>query len=58
MTIEQRKRAEEGRGYWAVYVQINGYVFLPTSDGLRRLSRNLDLSQRYLANRITAYLEA
>lgn len=58
MTIEQRKMAEEGRGYWMVYVQINGYAFYPTTEGLRKLARNLDLTQAYLAKRINAYLEA
>ena len=58
MTTEQRKIAEEGRGYWTVYVQTNGYAFRPTADGLRKLARNLDLTPSYLAKRITAYLEA
>ncbi len=58
MTIAQRKIAEEGRGYWMVYVQINGYAFRPSADGLRKLARNLDLTQAHLAKCITAYLEA
>jgi len=58
MTLNQRKLAEEGRGYWMVYVQINGYAFRPNKEGLRKLARNLDLNEPYLAKRITAYLEA
>ena len=58
MTTTQRNIAEEGRGYWTVYVQINGYAFSPSAEGLRKLSRNLDLTTTYLSKCITAYLEA
>lgn len=58
MTISQRKIAEEGRYYWMMYVQINGYAFRPNAKGLNKLSRNLDLTQAHLARCITAYLEA
>ncbi len=58
MTIQQRKDAEEGRGYWTEYVLINGYAFYPNEVGLKKLARILDLDLAYLRKRITAYLEA
>jgi hypothetical protein len=58
MTTEQMKYAKEGRDYWQQYVAVNGYAFRPTEDGLKKLSRNLDLNVPYLRKCINAYLEA
>jgi hypothetical protein len=58
MTIDQRKIALEGRDYWGQYVRINGYAFRPTPNGLRSLSKNIDISIAHLSRCITAYLEA
>lgn len=58
MTFEQRKYAKEGRDYWLQYVSINGYSFSPKEDGLKKLSRNLDLNIPHLRKCINAYLSA
>lgn len=58
MTQGQRNLAKEGREYWFQYVRLNGYAFEPTTDGLQKLSRNLDLNVPYLRKCINAYLEA
>lgn len=57
MTTEQRKLASEGKELWFEYVRINDYSFKPTKEGLKKLSRMLDLNVKYLEERINAYLE-
>ena len=56
MTIEQRKLANDGAGYWFEYVRINGYSKNPTENGLAKLSRILDLDKKYLKEPIYLYL--
>lgn len=58
MTTDQMKYAKEGRDYWQQYVTVNGYAFSPTEDGLKKLSRNLDLNVPHLRKCINAYLSA
>ena len=58
MTTEQMRHAAEGRDYWYEYVRVNGYALQPNRDGLKRLSRLLDLQASYLSRRITCYLES
>lgn len=58
MTTVKMKFAKEGRDYWQQYVMLNGYAFRPTEDGLKKLSRNLDLNVPHLRKCINAYLEA
>ena len=58
MTTEQTHEAEQGRDYWYEYVRLNGYAFYPTEEGLKHLSRNLDLNIPHLRRCITRYLEA
>ena len=58
MTTEERKLANEGKDYWQHYVNLNGYAFRPNSEGLRLLSRDLDLNTAYLCKCINLYLNA
>ena len=58
MTINERKQACEGGSYWSQYVYLNGYAFRPNEEGLKNLSRNLDLNVPYLRKHINMYLEA
>ena len=58
MTIQKRKEFTEGRDYWYEYVRINGYAFEPTDIGLKKLSRELDISVSHLRRRINTFLEA
>lgn len=48
----------EGRTLWLEYVRVNGYAWEPTEEGLKRLSRLLDLNAPYIRKCINAYLEA
>lgn len=54
----RRKQFVEGRDYWYQYQSINGYAFRPTEEGLRKLSRNLDLNIPHLRKCINIFLEA
>ena len=58
MTIDDGRLFYEGRDYWQQYVFLNGYAFRPSDDGLKKLSRNLDLNIPYLKKLINIYLEA
>lgn len=57
MTIEERKMANEGRDLWNEYISINGYSFKPNKEGLKKLSRLLDLEINYIQKRINLFLE-
>ncbi|WP_154520425.1 hypothetical protein [Clostridium sp. WB02_MRS01] len=57
MTVEDRKIWNDGKALWHEYVNINGYSFKPTLDGVKKLSRLLDLNVSYLMNRISFYLD-
>ncbi|MEI6067916.1 MAG: hypothetical protein WCP96_11275 [Methylococcaceae bacterium] len=43
MTIEQSKKWGLGRSYWLEYVRLNGYAVEAQKEGLRKLSKNLNL---------------
>ena len=58
MTTNEMKRFREGGEYWWEYVALNGYSFKPNAAGLRKLSRNLDISVSHLRQCINFYLEA
>ena len=48
----------EGRAYWQEYVNVNGYAFRPTPEGIKKLARILDLESKYFLPQILAFLEA
>ena len=58
MTLDERKIANEGRWLWLEYVRVNGYAFRHTEDGLKKLSRVLDLNIPYIRKCINKYLES
>jgi hypothetical protein len=58
MPIEQIQMFYQGRDYWFQYLTVNGYAFRPTEDGLKKLSRNLDLNVPHLRKYINIFLEA
>ena len=49
---------ERGRDYWWQYQKLNGYAFRPNEQGLKILSRNLDLNISHLRKHINKFLEA
>ena len=57
MTIEEMKKVRLGRHYWQEYVNVNGYAFAPSSKGIVKLSRLLDLTQTHIRQCINAYLD-
>ena len=57
MTIEERKLWNEGRQLWQEYIIVNDYAFRPTAEGIKKLSKRLDLNQKYIKERINIYLE-
>ena len=58
MTIDETAKFNEGRDLWAYYVKINGYAYRATDEGLKEISRLLDLNVPYIRHRINLYLEA
>jgi len=56
--MTKQERFSEGRDLWLQYVNLNGYAFEPTNDGLKKLSRNLDLNIPYLRKMINFFLES
>jgi hypothetical protein len=57
MTIEQSRKWGLGQSYWLEYVRMNGYAVEANKDGLRKLSKNLDLNILHLRECINLYLE-
>jgi hypothetical protein len=47
----------EGGKLWNEYVLLNGYSWETSKEGLKKLSRLLDLNVRHLEKLITFYLE-
>lgn len=58
MTTYEMSKAREGRDLWIYYVRINGYAREATDEGLKKISRLLDLNIPYIRHRINLYLEA
>jgi len=58
MTTTESRLAGEGQSFWQQYVTLNGYAFSPTEDGLKKLSRNLDVNISWLRKCINLYLSA
>lgn len=58
MTLEQRQKFAEGRQYWQQYVDLNGYAFRPTEDGLRALAKTTGVKMIELRKCINVFLEA
>jgi hypothetical protein len=58
MQIFEMKHFEEGRDLWIEYEKLNGYAFRPQKEGLKKLSRLLDLKMAYLEKRINLYLKS
>ena len=56
--MTKQEKFSEGRDLWLQYEKINGYAFEPTTEGLKKLSRNLDLNIPYLRKMINFFLEA
>jgi hypothetical protein len=57
MTIVQRKLWNEGRELWYEYVRVNGYSFSFNDEGIKKLSRLLDLNAKYIKERLNVYLD-
>ena len=48
----------EGRSLWYEYMKVNNYSFRPNEEGIRKLSRLLDLKQCFIRKCINTFLEA
>jgi len=56
---EQKYRLfEQGRDYWHEYEKLNGFAMWPSRDGLKKLSRQLDINIPWLRKCINIFLEA
>jgi hypothetical protein len=47
-----------GKDYWIQYEKLNGYAFRTTDEGLKKLSKNLDVNITHLRKMINIFLEA
>jgi hypothetical protein len=47
-----------GRSLWTEYVRVNGYAFKPSEEGLKKLSKLLDLNLTYIRKMIWLFLGA
>jgi len=56
VTDYKRRQFVEGRDYWYQYLSINGYASKPNDDGLRKLSRNIDIAVPHLSECIHIFL--
>ena len=57
MTQAGRDLWYEGRDLWFEYVTINGFSSTFNDEGLKKLSKNLDLNAGYIRERLLVYLE-
>ena len=57
MTIEKAKLWYEGKQLWYEYINVNGYSFKFTDEGIAKLSRLLDLRASYIKQRICIFLD-
>ena len=57
MTQAGRDLWYEGRRLWFEYIAVNGYSFTFNDDGIRKLSKCLDLKAKYIRERLSIYLE-
>jgi N-dimethylarginine dimethylaminohydrolase len=61
MTITERREMlklfTEGCGLWYEYIGINGYSRKTTKEGIKRLSRYLNLNVSYIEKRIWIFTE-
>ena len=48
----------QGRDFWYQYQYLNGYAFRPNDNGLKILSRNLDVNIAWLRKCINIFLES
>jgi hypothetical protein len=55
---EKTKNFCEGRDYWYQYIKINGYSLYPNEEGLKKLSKNIDINIPHLRKCINTFLEA
>ena len=56
MTMEKRKLWYEGKDLWFEYERVNDYSFTYSKQGIKKLSRLLDLNEKYIEERINIYL--
>jgi len=56
--MKKLKKFILAQSYWYEYIKLNGYSTEPTKDGLKKLSRNLDLNIPHLQEYINFYLES
>jgi hypothetical protein len=56
MTTNERKLWNEGKDLWFEYVNVNGYSSTFTQQGLKKLSKQLDLAVSFIRERLNIYL--
>lgn len=57
MTIQERILWNEGKQLWNEYINVNGYSFTYNTNGIKKLSRLLDLNVNYIKERLLIYLD-
>jgi len=57
MTTIERDLWYEGKNLWFEYVKLNGYSRTFNNEGIKKLSRLLDLNTKYLKERLMIYLD-
>lgn len=56
MTTNERKLWNEGKNLWFEYVNVNGYSSTFTKQGLKKISKQLDLKVSFIQERLNIYL--
>ena len=56
--MNKRKLFNEGSLLWNEYVMANGYSWTYNNNGIKKLSKLLDLNEKYIRERIQIFLEA
>ena len=57
MTIAKQFLWKEGKDLWFEYVRLNGYSWSFNNDGIKKLSKFLDLNTKYIKERLNVYLD-
>ena len=58
MITDELKLAKIGKDLWYEYVKLNGYSFDVNQEGLKKLSKILNLNISYMRKCINLYLES
>lgn len=57
MTTIERGLWYEGKNLWFEYVKLNGYSRTFNNQGIKKLSKLLDLNEKHIKERLIIYLD-